>query len=143
MRIASAKCTAFCINTGKDTWHITDPGMTLANGEEIPPAGAESTIPYLGGKISPWVGLTPDNLEEDFKATLTRVERLSLKPYQKAQLISTYLVPQFLYAIILSIPPITMIRRLDAAIRDSIKKVYHLPQWASVLLKKRRGIRHS
>jgi hypothetical protein len=37
MRIASAKCTAFCINMGKDTWHITDPGMTLANGEEIPP----------------------------------------------------------------------------------------------------------
>jgi hypothetical protein len=55
------------------------------------------------------------------------LEKLSLKPHQKAQLTSKYSVPHFLYNIALAIPPISTLRRLDGMIRDTVKKIFHLP----------------
>jgi hypothetical protein len=93
MSIAASKCTAFSIIANKDTWYLKDPGLELIDGEKIPSVNAESTIRYLGGSISPWTGLTLRGLEENFGNTLNRVEKLSLKPHQKTELISKYIVP--------------------------------------------------
>jgi hypothetical protein len=54
-----------------------------------------------------------EGLEEDFRATLQRVERLALKPHQKARLISVHLIPQFIYTLVLALTPAATIRRLD------------------------------
>jgi hypothetical protein len=91
MSIAATKCNAFSIVTGKETWHVNDPDLKLKDGEKIPSVNAESTICYLGGSISRWIGLTLQGQEENFRDTLNRVEKLFLKPHQRAQLISNIL----------------------------------------------------
>jgi hypothetical protein len=57
MRIAAGKCATFSITTTRDSWYVSNPGLTLDSGETIPFSSAESTLLYLGGHISPWSGL--------------------------------------------------------------------------------------
>lgn len=128
MNISAQKCTAFCIKTNKDSWHIENPNLISKSGEVIPPLRADATTQYLGGTFSPWKGLTKDKLETELLETLKRVERLSLKPHQKAQLITTYIIPHYLHKLILEMTPITTIRKIDQELRRVIKNMYHLPQ---------------
>lgn len=79
--------------------------------------------PSRPGKV-----LTKDKLETELLETLQRVERLSLKPHQKAQLITTYIIPHYLHKLILEMTPITTIRKIDQELRRVIKNIYHLPQ---------------
>jgi hypothetical protein len=97
------------------------------NGEQIPNLDANDRIRYLGGWISPWEGLVLEGIEDHLQTVLERVEHLALKPHQKAQLISAHIIPHYLYPLILAVPPITTIRKLDQELRRSIKKIYHLP----------------
>jgi hypothetical protein len=73
-------------------------------------------------------GLAPQGLEEDFQSSLERVQKLSPKPHQKAQLISVNMVPHYIYALVLAHPPTQMIRRLDGELKKVIRSIYHLPQ---------------
>jgi hypothetical protein len=91
IKISAPKCAAFKTCVTKDSWYLTDPLLTTASGDKIPNIEANATIKFLGGRISPWKGLMTEALEEDFETTLKRVERLALKPHQKANLISTYI----------------------------------------------------
>ncbi|KAI4475667.1 hypothetical protein M0804_014163 [Polistes exclamans] len=59
---------------------------------------------------------------------LERVKKLALKPYQKVDLISTYLVPHYLFQLTTAVPNISQIRALDQELRVVIKDIYHLPQ---------------
>jgi hypothetical protein len=128
MKIPAQKCTAFRIHPTKDSWYLADPMLETADGDKIPYANASTYIRYLGGKISPWKGLVPDGLEEDFRTTLQRVELLALKPHQKARLISNYLIPQYIYTLVLALIPVTTVRRLDQELRKVMKNIFHLPQ---------------
>jgi hypothetical protein len=128
MKISAPKCTSFQIAPTKDSWYVTDPGLTLKNGERIPAAAAESAFTYLGVKISPWADVKLEGLREEFGGALFRASRLSLKPHQKVELISRYLVPHYLYRLVVAIPPVKLIRQLDQELRGVIKRICHLPQ---------------
>jgi hypothetical protein len=52
----------------------------------------------------------------------------SLKPHQKVELMFRYLVPHYLYRLVVAIPPVTLIRQLDQELRGVIKRICHLPQ---------------
>jgi hypothetical protein len=58
---------------------------------------------------------------------LDRLRSALLKPHQKLSLLTTYLIPHFLHATVLSTPPITTIRDIDSLIRNHVKRVLHLP----------------
>jgi hypothetical protein len=90
MNISAKKSATFGIKTTRDSWHIHDPGLSSITSEKIPFAGAETVLHYLGGTFSPWKGMTAEDLDMDFKDTLERVTKLTLKPHQKALLITTY-----------------------------------------------------
>jgi hypothetical protein len=128
MMISAPKCAAFQIIPTRDTWYIADPSLTTSTGDQIPHANADTCIRYLGGKISPWKGLTVEGLEADFEATLQRVERLALKPHQKAQLISVHLIPHVIYKLVLAVAPAATVRRMDGELRRVVKNIFHLPQ---------------
>jgi hypothetical protein len=104
MKISAPKCADFQITTTRDALFLTYPLLTTKNGDNIPQVTASNTIRYLGGRVSPWKGLTIEGLEE-FRDTFQRVERLALKPHQKELLISRYIIPRFLYSLVLAIPP--------------------------------------
>lgn len=107
MKISAAKCATFRIATTRDSWYIADPCLALESGESIPYADADTALKYLGVRISPWAGVDIKSLRQDLCATLQRVKRLALKPYQKANLISTYLVPHYLYQLVLALSPVS------------------------------------
>jgi hypothetical protein len=77
MKISAPKCTSFQIAPTKDSWYVTDPGLTLTNGERIPAAVAESAFTYLGVRISPWTDVKLEGLREEFGGALFRASRLS------------------------------------------------------------------
>jgi hypothetical protein len=123
MNISAPKSATFGIKTTRDSWQIYDPRLSSTTNEKIPFAGAETTLRYLGGTFSPWKGLTTENLEETFNETLERVTRLTLKPHQKALLITTYIIPHFLYTITLAMVLLTTVRKMDQDLRRVIKNI--------------------
>ncbi|CAH2018675.1 unnamed protein product [Acanthoscelides obtectus] len=103
-------------------------GLELDSGEVIPVAGAGDHLVYLGCKLSPWVGVTTEGIRADLASTLSRVQRLKLKPHQKVDLISTYIVPHYLYQLSIAMPAMTQIKLMDQELRVVVKNILHLPQ---------------
>jgi hypothetical protein len=128
MDISANKSAAFTIKTTKDSWQLHDPYLSSKNGEKIPFSGAETTLHYLGGTFSPWKGLKAENIDIEFRDTLDRVLRLALKPQQKAELVTSYIMPHYLYTMVLAMVPVTTARKMDQDLRRVIKSIYHLPQ---------------
>jgi hypothetical protein len=58
----------------KSSWFLTDPSLVMKSGVKIPQVKADTTLNYLGRRISLWTGLTTKGLEGDFRAMLQRVE---------------------------------------------------------------------
>ncbi|XP_039303390.1 uncharacterized protein LOC120357295 [Solenopsis invicta] len=128
MRISATKCAAFQIIKTKDSWYLADPGLTLISGDGIPYADAGTTLKYLGVRISPWAGIDIKGLKDNLCKATKGIKKLALKPPHKVHLISTYLVPHYLYQLVLAAPPVTYLRQLDQELRVVIKDIYHLQQ---------------
>ena len=128
MSISAGKCAAFQIRTTRDSWYLADPELTLISGDGIPYADAGTTLKYLGVRISPWAGIDIKGLKDSLCTATKGIRKLALKPPQKVHLISTYLVPHYLYQLVLAAPPVTYLRQLDQELRVVIKDIYHLPQ---------------
>lgn len=128
MSLSVGKCTTFQIKKTKDSWCLVNPDLKLKSGENIPYADAECKLKYLGMSISPWAGIDIEGLKSNLCSALERVRKLALKPYQKVDLISTYLVPHYLFQLTTAVPNISQIRALDQELRVVIKDIYHLPQ---------------
>ncbi|XP_036146334.1 uncharacterized protein LOC118646788 [Monomorium pharaonis] len=84
MSISATKCATFRIVTTKDSWYLADPGLALHSAEGISYADADTTIKYLGVRISPWARIDIKSLKRDLCTTLQRIKKLALKPHQKA-----------------------------------------------------------
>nr|CAI5866823.1 unnamed protein product [Callosobruchus analis] len=128
MKIAASKCRAFRVIRTKDSWHLADPGLSLDSGEVIPAAGAGDCLVYLGCNVSPWAGVTIEGTRASLASTLGRVQRLKLKPHQKVDLISTYIVPHYLYQLAIAMPSLAQIKLMDQELRVVLKNILHLPQ---------------
>jgi hypothetical protein len=127
MLIAPSKCTALRITTTKDSWYLTNPQLHLNGRQSIPSATAADELRYLGGHIAPWSGLQHKHLVGKLHLVLRRLRGAFLKPYQKLNLLTTYIFPHFLHATSLSNPPITTIRNMDSLIRTHVKDFLNIP----------------
>ncbi|KAG5869819.1 hypothetical protein JTB14_037554 [Gonioctena quinquepunctata] len=72
--------------------------------------------------------MSVEDLGVNFASVLSRVKKLTLKPAQKVDLITTYLVPHYLHRLTLAIPSLNEIRALDQELRVVIREILHLPQ---------------
>jgi hypothetical protein len=81
MRIAPEKCILFEIRPTKDSWFITNPDLSLTNGEIIRNSAVDSSLSSLGGHISPWSGLHYKDLVDQLESTLERCRSAQLKPH--------------------------------------------------------------
>ena len=126
MKMAATKCTSFEIKKTKNSWYIADPELHLRDGAHFPFSAADSTLTHLGGHISPWRGLHK-NMGTKLEGTLHRLRSAPLKPHQKLHLLTTFIIPHFLYANTLAVLPITAIRSMDSLIRVHVKDFLHLP----------------
>jgi hypothetical protein len=128
MSISASKCAAFHIKPTKDSWIVADPGLALRSGEEVPYWGPGTSLSYLGVKISHWAGIDTTGLRANLAATLRRTQALALKPHQKLDLLSTYLVPHYLYQLLIATPAPTSLRNIDQELRVVVKNIFHLSQ---------------
>jgi hypothetical protein len=126
MKIAPTKCASFQVQT-KDSWYISTTDLKLESGDQIPSTTAVDTINYLGGHFSPWPDLQKKVIINNLQQALCRLRSAPLKPHQKLNLLTTYLIPHFLYTIIIAAPSISVIRDLDSLIRVHVKDILHLP----------------
>ncbi|KAG7196443.1 hypothetical protein KM043_018829, partial [Ampulex compressa] len=127
MAISAPKCASFQVVPTKDSYYIKDPGLRLNGGESVPFANAETRLTYLGINITPWIGIDLGDLRSELNSATRRIKQLALKPHQKTQLLSAYLIPHYVYRLVLGVAPVTYIRALDRDLRVTIKEILHLP----------------
>jgi len=127
MKIASNKCTSLQVQTTRDSWYISNTDLHLTTGDRIPSSNTTDIMEYLGGHFSPWTGLQHKGITTKLQEVLYRLKSAFLKPHQKLNLLTTYLIPHFLHATTITTPSISVIRDMDSLIRVHVKDILHLP----------------
>jgi hypothetical protein len=127
MKIAN-RSAPFRIVSTRNSWYLADPNLCLNTGDKIPSSTADTTLCYLGCNISPWSGLRYKDQYPLLGSTLTRLKQALLKPFQKTNPLSTYIIPHFLHSAILAMTPLSTLRNMDSLIRTNTKEILHLPQ---------------
>lgn len=125
MSLSLEKCNVFQYVPNGKTWYMCDPEITV-RGTRIPHAPANEIIKYLGAKFSPWKGLMKGQEEKIIQEMILRTAKLPLKPMQKLELLSSYLLPRFTYGLTLNPPSSAVLRSIDTMIRTQVKKILHL-----------------
>lgn len=126
MSLSVPKCSAFEIISGNKTWFARNPNLHI-RGEEIPGVEADEVFNYLGTRFGPWTGLQRGKEIPKIADAIRNVRSLSLKPYQKVDVIATYILPHFMYELTASPPAAGTLEALDNSIRVQIKEILKLP----------------
>lgn len=105
---------------------INDRRKYFVGPDEIKTLNATSTQKYLGHSLD-----SMGFMEAPLKKLITSLNRLNvaaLKPYQKYNILKTYLIPRYIAA--LQSPVVTMknLKQIDYFIRTYVKRMLHLPK---------------
>jgi len=125
MNLAARKSTAFQIVQAQRAWAATDPGLKVGE-TPIPYAKVADPIKYLGVTYTLQSGYTNPHSTQRLVEAAERLLPLALKPLQKLELLATYMLPKFLYTWSIAMPSKTNLTRLDTAIRQVVKQIFHL-----------------
>lgn len=141
MTLSIGKCACFEMVSKGKTWYAKDPGIEV-EGEKIPYSSVEEVIKYLGVKITPWRWLVPEYEIDGLKEVFMRTKKLPLKPMQKIELLTTYLLPKFTYGLIANPPSAATLKKIDGIIRTECKTILHISDKTStafIYAPKRKG----
>lgn len=72
------------------------------HGEVVRAATADESFAYLGVMYFLWKSIDIGEVKADLAEILRRVKRLALKPFQKLNVIQTYLVPGYLHNLVVA-----------------------------------------
>lgn len=125
MSLSVNKCGSFMIKTMRDSWYVKTPEINIGR-DRVPKIDPEEMFSYLGAKFGPWRGLHKGLIVPDIIGTIKRIRTLALKPYQKADLFLSYVLPHFIYNLVISPPSDSTLKLLDSEIRQEIKEILHL-----------------
>lgn len=126
MSLSVPKCATFQIVHKDKTWYMKDPKIKIQE-EEIASINADMMLLYLGTKIFPWGALNKGSEVPIITKAIQNVKRLHLKPQQKLELIQRYVLPHFVYNLIINAPARGTLQLLDSEIRRIVKEILHLP----------------
>lgn len=130
MSLEIKKSTAFEVVSRRKTHYMVDPQITIRN-EKVPYSSPEDVITYLGVKITAWKGLLQGEEQKIIFELISRTRKLPLKPMQKLELLSSYLLPRIIYGLIVNPPSNNKLREIDLTIRKEIKLMLHLSEKTS------------
>lgn len=126
MSISASKCNTFHIMTKKDTWFVKDPELITDDGKAIPSADPAEVLRYLGSKIGPWKGMECGIVVPEIIHMIKKIKTFPLKPQQKIDLLTTYILPRFIYQLLISPPSDGVLKLLDSELRQQVKDILHL-----------------
>lgn len=128
MRLNRSKCTHVSVNLlpARKKLYTAVSSRVYLGADPVPQIGSQDLFKYLGLRFHPAGLQKPD--EVALTVALNRVEQAPLKPWQKLDIIQTYLLPRFFYCF--QTPEISgkVLDMADKAIKRCIKKVLHLPE---------------
>lgn len=87
----------------------------------------EEEFRYLGAWFSVGRGLDNSSNVEQVVATCQRCQRLRLKPRQKLELITKFVLPANYHLLIADLPAKTNLGRMNVALKAVCKEMFHLP----------------
>jgi hypothetical protein len=106
MNISGDKSQTFQVISKQDTWYVDDKLAIKIKNIKIPNIAPEDAFRYLGAKMGPWKGLKSGITVPELMGTIKRVRKLSLKPGQKIELLQKYILPRYIFNLLIS-PPVT------------------------------------
>ena len=76
--------------------------------------------------MSSWKGIIKSKSADELLESLSRLRANPLKPYQKLELANKFIIPHYIYELIVNIPSATALRSLDESVRKSLKQLLRL-----------------
>jgi hypothetical protein len=126
MNISGDKSQTFQVISKKDTWYVEDKLAIKIKNIKIPNIAPEDAFRYLGATMGPWKGLTSGIIVPELMRTIKRVRKLSLKPGQKIELLQKYILPRYIFNLLISPLNEGVLKLLDGEIRQEVKGILHL-----------------
>nr|CAD7591265.1 unnamed protein product [Timema genevievae] len=114
-------------DTPQGHWACTEE-VRSAFGNDLPSVKAGEILKYLGIGFSLWSGIDVQAMRTSLSSVLKRVERATLKPYQKLKMLNTYIIPHYMYQLVVAMPSRNVLVDMTDTIRNCIKNVMHLPR---------------
>lgn len=104
------------------------PATTLMiRGAAVRTYGVEEEFRYLGAWFSVGRGLDNSSNTEQAVAACQRCQRLRMKPRQKLDLMTKFVLPAFYHLLIADLPAKINLGRMDVALKAVCKEMFHLP----------------
>ena len=127
MIINARKCFALrLIPAVKSRIMVTDRNpMFSINDTLITPCTTESLFKYLGIQFSPAGSVTTKT--KNYQAMIDRLRIFPLKPQQKRDMLTTFLIPKLLHQLVLGPFTISLLKQLDAITKKFVKDTLRLP----------------
>lgn len=93
----------------------------------IPTVSRSDRWSYLGVQVTA-DGITHPNLKVELETYLQRLTKAPLKPQQRLWALRTIIIPKLMYSLVLSKTTLSLLKRLDAVLRASVRKWLGLPK---------------
>ena len=129
--ISGDKSQTFQVVSKRDTWYVRGPEIELTN-KRIPYIAPEDTFRYLLAKIGPCREMNCGIIVPEIVSTIKRTKKLSLKPGQKMKLLQKYILPRYIYNLLVSPLSERVLKLLESEIRHEVKGILHLTPSTSV-----------
>ena len=125
MKLSLDKCSVIQYVPLRKSYYTKDPVIEVG-GTRLQAVGPDDAMKYLGARIKPWEGLV-DTFEVTAMTQLfQRVRRLALKPMQKMELLKTYLIPKYIYGLIVKPPSVVTLREIETVIRREVREILRI-----------------
>ena len=130
LQINPNKCMTIALEKGykgKKSKIVIEPVFTI-QGAPVPILGhTTNTTKYLGVKFTSVGSIKATVIKEQLISVLEKLQKVSLKPFQKIDLLRSHVIPLFVYQLInLELYP-KLVKQIDLIIRRTIRSILHLP----------------
>ena len=129
LRLNPTKCATLHIKIERKrkTYYVDRKTVASVDGLDIPTLGPKDSYKYLGVEFNIMSILT-DNNQSGLREKLLRLEKAELRPNQKLFVLRNQLIPAQYHWATFSDLPLSTLRSLDILIRDTTRKILHLPK---------------
>jgi hypothetical protein len=122
MKVSREKSQTYQVVAKKDTWFIEDAKIGL-NSNHTPAVDPDEAFRYL---VGPWKGVHCGVIVPEIVSMINRVRKLSLKPYQKLELLTKFIFPRYMYHLLINPSSDSVLKLLDSKVKQEIKAIFHL-----------------
>ncbi|CAM5179267.1 unnamed protein product [Eretmochelys imbricata] len=127
LKVQARKCHGFLLSPTHDSFTVNNCEAWKIGCDSLNMIAPGESEKYLGLKVDPWIGFSKPALSDKLDTWLERINRASLKPSQKLEMLNTFTVPRVIYLADHTDCKKALLSSLDDKIRRAVKEWLHLP----------------